>query len=803
MKHVLSELARSARPRAPWWLLSAVGIAVVPVLAAGEPAIGFWRWVMIGAAVGAGLMSRFSNRNPAAHGIVVVAAVLHLTLLHPVGSYRSTVSESIEGAMLDVCVVLALASLLTLATIRRAGPPRPKDVVEVMVVALGASIATWVILTRPLIDDGMSPWRAGITSAVVPLTVLVTTFLIDLWNDGLRPNRALQLACVAAISITTASISGRLDLLADSPGAAPVIPFIGFSMAAGFMFAAMSHPHFQRDMIAVDPSRDVAASKPRLAIMGVAVLASVISMSMVAPEGDPDLLIRSLGTVAMIVLVVARVAIASVQQEAARATLQRRINLDDLTGLPTRSRIIEVVTQRLDETWRTGRYPSVFHLNVDRFKHINDSLGHQGANEVLVQIARRLESAAAPFGADVGRLGGDDFVVVDASTHNLAEAMKRVDAFRAALDEPVLVDGTTVAIGASIGVAVAPEKRTTSAEELLRRANVANHQAKLEGTSRIAVFDDAMQATVAKRMDLEHALHGAIGRREMRLFHQPIIDVTTGRVSGFESLIRWQRNNGDLVPPGAFITIAEDTGIICELGAWALNDALERLRGWIDTGVVAPDTTISVNVSPRQIADPNFADHVRYILERTGVPPSLLWLEITESMMLEQPDLAETTLRDIRRLGVRIALDDFGTGFSSLSLLQRFPIDRIKIDRAFVQGIADNTNDRSLVRTIIAMAHSMGLDLVAEGVETIHQLQSLRDLGCNKAQGYLISHPVPPDAMRSTMSALDELATLSVFRSEDLVRSLAAEPAPISTVAAPAPAPIGAGTRGPLGQPVI
>jgi EAL domain-containing protein (putative c-di-GMP-specific phosphodiesterase class I) len=210
-----------------------------------------------------------------------------------------------------------------------------------------------------------------------------------------------------------------------------------------------------------------------------------------------------------------------------------------------------------------------------------------------------------------------------------------------------------------------------------------------------------------------------------------------------------------------------------------LRDALGSLRGWIDAGVVPPSTTMSVNVSPRQVADPTFATIVRSAVAESGVPPHLLWVEITESMMLDEPELAADTLEEIRSMGVRIAMDDFGTGFSSLSVLQQFPIQRIKIDRAFVNGLGVRGNDRSLVRTIIAMARSMALDLVAEGVETVEQLHALRDLGCDKAQGFLISRPVPADAMRSTMVALDEMATLSIFE------PTVAEPAP--AMAGPAP----------------
>jgi EAL domain-containing protein (putative c-di-GMP-specific phosphodiesterase class I) len=293
-------------------------------------------------------------------------------------------------------------------------------------------------------------------------------------------------------------------------------------------------------------------------------------------------------------------------------------------------------------------------------------------------------------------------------------------------------------------------------------------------------------------MDVEHALHGAIGRQEMQLYHQPIVDLESGLLSGFEALIRWQRD-GSIVSPGDFIPIAEETGIINEIGAWALLEALRELRRWIDDGLVPSSATMSVNVSPRQIADPEFASIVRDALDQSGVPAHLLWLEMTESMMLDEPELAEHTLRRIRSLGVRLALDDFGTGYSSLSLLQQFPIQRIKIDRAFVQGIAERSNDRSLVRTIIAMAQSMGLDLVAEGVETVHQLQSLRDLGCDKAQGYLISRPVPGKAMHSTMVALDQLKGLPLFTGHEGMR-----PVPLSSDRWLEP--VGVGAPGPIGH---
>jgi EAL domain-containing protein (putative c-di-GMP-specific phosphodiesterase class I) len=290
------------------------------------------------------------------------------------------------------------------------------------------------------------------------------------------------------------------------------------------------------------------------------------------------------------------------------------------------------------------------------------------------------------------------------------------------------------------------------------------YRAKDAGRNCLAVYDESMHERVAHRLSVETALYRALDRRELCLFHQPILDLESGDVVGFEALMRWQQADGTMVSPAEFIPIAEDTGTIVPIGSWALLEALTQLRHWIDDGVCSESATMSVNVSPRQLSDPNFPSIVNEALTRSGVSPQLLWLEVTESVMISEPELALATLRRVRSLGVRIALDDFGTGYSSLSLLQKFPLQRIKIDRAFVHGVADNPNDRSLVRTIVAMGRSLGLDMVAEGVESVHQLQVLSDLGCTKAQGYLISHPVPADAMRSTVAALERLGQFPGLR---------------------------------------
>jgi EAL domain-containing protein (putative c-di-GMP-specific phosphodiesterase class I) len=281
--------------------------------------------------------------------------------------------------------------------------------------------------------------------------------------------------------------------------------------------------------------------------------------------------------------------------------------------------------------------------------------------------------------------------------------------------------------------------------------------AKDAGRNCVAVFDESMDQRVKNRLAIETALYRALERKELRLVHQPIIDIDLGDVTGFEALMRWEMEDGTAIAPSEFIPIAEETGIIMPIGAWALLEALIHLRGWINEGICSSDATMSVNVSSRQLHDPKFIAIVNEALIRSHIPADQLWLEVTESVMITQPEQALETLRSLSALGVRIAIDDFGTGYSSLSFLQRFPIHRLKIDKTFVNNIATEKNSRTLVKTIIAMANSLDLEVVAEGVETVQQLHTLADLNCTQAQGYLISYPVSPQDMPAALAELNKV----------------------------------------------
>lgn len=803
-----SELwSRRARGASPW-LFTAVAAAFVGIVVGTgglpEPA---WRWalLMMGAA-GAAIARR--NGLPIAFQVMILLATVRLGT-GPILEDGSTGGGAWQAGV-DLAIGVSLCALFLAGFQHRSGRFGVRDVVDVIAVVLGTGVVAWMTIAHPLIHDGRAtPLAATLLAAYLPITSLLLMFTVDIASSRLAGKRTAWLATAAAVAHLTATWSWTLELAGTLPPAAHALGAAGNAAALCLLAAAMTHPEAADTLASVDPDRVSSDTVIRVAIMGLSVIVPVTLIAAVPSSSTDDIVVRSTGIGLLVVAVVTRLLIATKQNRETRESLLQQVTRDDLTQLPNRTRFLEEVAEILETTWHSSVRAAVLQLNIDRFKNINDSFGHYAANEVLVVVSDRLREIAEPMGAMVARVGGDDFALVHGGTTSMSEALTHAETIRAAFATPIEIGDASVFVTASIGVAVAARNRTTAAEDLLRQADIAAHQAKQNGRNRVEMFDESMQARLTRRMDVEHALHGAIGRREMRLYHQPIVDIGTGRVSGFEALMRWERQDGTLVSPADFIPVAEETGIICELGAWALHDALGELRGWIDDGVVPPTTTMSVNVSPRQVAEPGFPSIVRAALDESGVPPHLLWLEITESMMLDDPDLAAPILDEIRSMGVRIAMDDFGTGFSSLSVLQQFPIQRIKIDRAFVQGIGDSTNDRSLVRTIIAMARSMALDLVAEGVETVEQLEGLRELGCDKAQGFLISRPVPADAMRSTMVGLDEMASLAIFapRAGDEFGVSAAQPKPVARATAQpqyaTAGPTGPMSSRPLGGPIL
>ena len=381
-------------------------------------------------------------------------------------------------------------------------------------------------------------------------------------------------------------------------------------------------------------------------------------------------------------------------------------------------------------------------LDLDDFKLINDSLGHAVGDATLVAVADRLVAAVRP-GDFVARIGGDEFVVLcqGLDAHGARVLAERISTV---MSVPLNLEGSTRLVSASIGIALSEAADVTA---LLAAADAAMYQAKGDGRGVIRLYDENLRSVGADRLAVARDLRGAAARGELRLAYQPMLDLRTGRVRGVEALVRWQHPTRGLLDPDTFIPLAEETGAILEIGTWVLHEACTALARWDAAPLTGRPLGISVNVAAVQIAATGFVDTVREALDAAGVDPRLLTIELTESSVMADVEAAAGTLRQLRTIGVRLAIDDFGTGHSSLSYLKQFPIHELKLDKSFVDGVGEDVADSAIVAAVISLARAVGVDVVAEGIETLRQLDALRTLGCDYAQGFLWQRPLPLGAV--------------------------------------------------------
>ncbi len=413
---------------------------------------------------------------------------------------------------------------------------------------------------------------------------------------------------------------------------------------------------------------------------------------------------------------------------------------DALTGLPNRALLIDHIKLTIARSKRReGHLFAVLFLDLDRFKVINDSLGHMIGDQLLVGVARRLESCLRD-GDTVARVGGDEFTILLEDIEHETEAVSVAERIEKEMSQPFHLSGHEVFTTVSVGIAPS-STGYEDPEDILRDADTAMYRAKSLGKARHEVFDKAMHAFAVNLLQLETDLRKALERREFYMLYQPIVALDDFRLCGFEALVRWQHPERGLISPMDFIPVAEDTGQIVAIGEWALFEACRQMRRWQKQFPTDSPLFISVNLSSKQFMQPNLTEQVRSIIEKTKLNPRSLKLEITESAVMENIDTTTEMLRQLRELGVQLAIDDFGTGYSSLSYLHRFPIDTLKIDRSFVTRMVDNSENIEIVRTIVMLAQVLGMDVVAEGVETKEQLALLRKLGCENGQGYYFSRP--------------------------------------------------------------
>ena len=428
---------------------------------------------------------------------------------------------------------------------------------------------------------------------------------------------------------------------------------------------------------------------------------------------------------------------------------------DALTGLPNRAWFMEQLQVSLDLVHsQKDRLFAVLFLDLDRFKLINDSIGHMVGDQLLIGIANRLTHCVRP-GDKVARLGGDEFTILLDDIRSVSEATEVADRIQKHLSKSFNVGGYETFTTVSIGIALStPEYQLP--EDFLRDADTAMYQAKSLGKARHVIFDKGMHARAVNLLQLETDLRRAIDRGEFFIEYQPIVELRSGRLTGFEALVRWQHPERGSVLPDRFIAVAEETGFIVPIGRWVLLQACLQMQRWNEKHSPATPLSISVNLSGRQFAHSNLLEQITEILEVTGLDPRLLKLEITESVVMESVESTAGTLEKLRALGVELSIDDFGTGYSSLSYLHRLPIDTLKIDRSFVSRMAENNENKEIVRTIIMLAKTLGMGVIAEGVETNEQAELLRELECQSVQGYLVSRPL--DAESTDRLILSSLA---------------------------------------------
>jgi diguanylate cyclase (GGDEF)-like protein len=450
------------------------------------------------------------------------------------------------------------------------------------------------------------------------------------------------------------------------------------------------------------------------------------------------------------VLVLWRIVRATRQRQLAEAKLTRSALYDQVTGLPNRRLLLDRLQQAIARLARGGTGIALYFLDLDRFKEVNDGMGHAAGDLLLAAVGDRLSRSLRPVDT-VARLGGDEFVILCESVGSHEDAARTATRIEEAFSRPFDVGGGEAFVTASIGISMASTSGIT-AEALLRDADAAMYRSKEEGRNRFEFFDAAMRSDAVSRLDTLNELHRAVERKEFRLQYQPLVHLETGAIIGSEALIRWQHPERGTVVPEEFIPLAEASGLIVPIGSWVMEEAIAQAQRWHRSGGPLADSGLGVNISAVQLREPDFIKRLDRLIGASGIDPGRLYMELTESMLIDDTEALLETVQAMRACGVHVALDDFGTGYSSLSYLSRFRVDSLKIDRSFVAGLGTDTEDTVIVETIIAMARTLEMVTIGEGIETEQQANLLRDMGCTFGQGNHFGRPMAPDVLESTVA---------------------------------------------------
>ncbi|HEV8424235.1 MAG TPA: EAL domain-containing protein [Actinomycetes bacterium] len=679
------------------------------------------------------------------------------------GTLGSSAAVTRAGGSPAAAALTIVAYLIGIAgyavVIRTRSPGRDRaSLIDATVISTGLGMLAWVFLASPYTVDASLPLVERMLSMLyVVLDVLVLALVIRLTIGGGERTRAYLLMTYGWLVLVAAD-AGRavLVLLGAYDPASPVEA--GWLVSYALWGAAVLHPSVAT---LTDPTPRVRTrlTRARLASLAVAsLMAPAILAIQAVRDQRPDIPVIVGGCAFLFLLVLVRMAglvreveatvrelrgtegvlrASLTERDALAAQLEHQAFHDSLTDLANRALFNDRVRHALARARRDGGSLAVLFIDLDDFKVVNDRLGHGAGDRLLREVAARLRGCLREPDT-VGRLGGDEFAIL-AEGADLATARVLADRVLATLGAPFPLVGGHVTVRASIGIAV-DEQLGLDEAQLLRNADIAMYAAKSGGKGTYQVFQSSMLRSVRDHHDLTAALEGAIERRELVVHYQPIVDLRDGRIAGAEALVRWPRPDRGLVPPAEFIPLAEETGLVVELDRFVLRQACRQMAGWV---AEAGPMLLHVNLSAHHLLRSDLAATVAVALHDSGLSPDCLTLEITESVLMHDLDVAIVRLHELKRLGVHLAIDDFGTGYSSLAYLRQMPIDAVKIDKSFVDGVAGGPEESAVARAILALAATLHLDTVAEGVEQPEQAAALAELGCHLAQGYHFSRPIP------------------------------------------------------------
>ncbi len=710
------------------------GTAIFVGLRTWRPAT-MWPWITFGGAL-----------------LLFMTAVVLRIVFSTLGNLGSTRSLVPDVLALPAYVLLAIG-VAGLAGVGLRNRDDVDAILDGVVAALAVLMMAWVYLVTPALSTQSISLPVQVTLAAYPVA---SAFVFAMgarlaFTRGRRTPTAMWLYLAGLLCMLVGDVIYALVDI-ESLDISYHLMDVPYALSLLFAAAATLHPSI-RQMGQGRPSDDVTAGRGRLLSVAIALFLPIFVL-LVGLRSDSIGDRVALGIIAVLLVSVGvfRVWRALRQHAQSQARLAYEATHDPLTGLPNRSFVAEHITRALhDQVDRAGSM-TLLHVDIDRFKLVNDSMGHGVGDDLLVAVAERLSQRVRP-GDLVGRLGGDEFVIVVAGLPDEDSALDFGERTRLMFKQAFNVRDTEITVTASVGIAHQPAQLGV-AEELIRDADTAVNHAKTRGGDDVVIFDTSMRERVAERLHLERELRNALARDELLLHFQPKLRLSDHKVVGLEALLRWQHPELGTVRPDKFIAIAEDTGMIVEIGAWVIDQACAELARLRAAFRGATDICMSVNVSARQLRSDTLMDTIAQALLRHRVPPEALCLELTESILMENLDLVSGQLDAIRECGTRISIDDFGTGYSSLAYLSKLSVDELKIDRSFVKELGEDQSAASLIQAVVFIASSLGITSVAEGVETPEQAQLVGDLGCTEVQGFLFSRPLPPGELDTKLVEL-------------------------------------------------